>query len=361
MLPVKINNHGQEPIYRQISSQIAALIRAGRLTPGQQLPAERELALQLKVARGTIKKAYEMLVQQHYIVAARGRGSLVADSPASQQGAPVRARQTRLHNTDVKAADAKESDRPTSRLEQATQLIENCIWQLEDIGFAWREMADLFNLLLTRREERFSQFAIAAIDCNPEALGIYQSQLAPLTHIATARFLFAELREAKDPATVLAPFDLILTTSNHIEELRSLVPELADKAVPVVVSPSQATLIALARLNNDSRAGVLYQSRRFFQIISGWVGKSGFNGDLSGICYLDEKPAAIEKFIDDKDVLIVPPGFAVQLPSELLHAINLFRQRGGLLIDFAYQIERGSLLYLEELIKNLLNRPGKKQ
>jgi hypothetical protein len=285
----------------------------------------------------------------------------VADSPASQQGAPVRARQTRLHNTDVKAADAKESDRPTSRLEQATQLIENCIWQLEDIGFAWREMADLFNLLLTRREERFSQFAIAAIDCNPEALGIYQSQLAPLTHIATARFLFAELREAKDPATVLAPFDLILTTSNHIEELRSLVPELADKAVPVVVSPSQATLIALARLNNDSRAGVLYQSRRFFQIISGWVGKSGFNGDLSGICYLDEKPAAIEKFIDDKDVLIVPPGFAAQLPSELLHAINLFRQRGGLLIDFAYQIERGSLLYLEELIKNLLNRPGKKQ
>jgi len=361
MLPVKINNHGQEPIYRQISSQIAALIRAGRLTPGQQLPAERELALQLKVARGTIKKAYEMLVQQHYIVAARGRGSLVADSPASQQGAPVRARQTRLHNTDVKAADAKESDRPTSRLEQATQLIENCIWQLEDIGFAWREMADLFNLLLTRREERFSQFAIAAIDCNPEALGIYQSQLAPLTHIATARFLFAELREAKDPATVLAPFDLILTTSNHIEELRSLVPELADKAVPVVVSPSQATLIALARLNNDSRAGVLYQSWRFFQIISGWVGKSGFNGDLSGICYLDEKPAAIEKFIDDKDVLIVPPGFAAQLPSELLHAINLFRQRGGLLIDFAYQIERGSLLYLEELIKNLLNRPGKKQ
>ena len=359
MFPVKINSHGQEPIYRQISSQIAALIRSGRLTPGQQLPAERELALQLKVARGTIKKAYEMLVQQHYIVAARGRGSLVADSPSSRKDVKTRP-DSRDDLRGSNNASAREGERPVSRLDQASQLIENCIVQLEDIGFAWREMADLFSLLLARREERFSQFAIAAVDCNPEALGIYQSQLAPLTHMSTARFLFSELRETADPATVLAPFDLILTTSNHIEELRSLVPELADKAVPVVVSPSQATLIALARLNNDSRVGVLYQSRRFFQIISGWVGKSGFNGDLSGICCFDEKPA-IEQFIDEKDVLIVPPGFAAQLPSELLHAINLFRQRGGQLIDFAYQIERGSLLYLEELIKNLLNRPGKKQ
>jgi len=361
LLPVKINSHGQEPIYRQISSQIVALIRSGRLTPGQQLPAERELALQLKVARGTIKKAYEMLVQQHYIVAARGRGSLVADSPSSRKDVKTRPANRDDLRGSTNTASAREGERPASRLDQASQLIENCIVQLEDIGFAWREMADLFNLLLTRREERFSQFAIAAVDCNPEALGIYQSQLAPLTHMSTARFLFSELRETKEPATVLAPFDLILTTSNHIEELRSLVPELADKAVPVVVSPSQATLIALARLDNASRVGVLYQSRRFFQIISGWVGKSGFNGDLSGVCYLDTKPAAIEKFIDNKDVLIVPPGFAAQLPSALLHAINLFRQRGGQLIDFAYQIERGSLLYLEELIKNLLNRPGKKQ
>ncbi len=349
MLPVKIDNQGQEPIYRQISSQIAALIKSGRLTPGQQLPAERELALQLKVARGTIKKAYEALVQQHYIVAARGRGSLVAKT-SSRRGTPDDADVSMPHN-----------DRPTSRLEQASQIIGNSILQLEELGFAWREMADLFSLLLTRREEDVSRLAIAAVDCNPEALGIYQSQLAPLTHMATARFLFSELREAPDPAFILAPFDLILTTANHIEELRSLVPALADKAVPVVVSPSQATLIALARINNDSRVGVLYQSRRFFQIISGWVGKSGYNGNLSGICYLENKPCDVEKFVEGKDVLIVPPGFAAQLPSDLLHAINIFRQRDGQLIDFAYQIERGSLLHLEELIKNLLNRPGKKQ
>ncbi|PKL40301.1 MAG: hypothetical protein CVV41_19755 [Candidatus Riflebacteria bacterium HGW-Riflebacteria-1] len=355
MLPVKIDSSGQEPIYRQISSQIAALIRAGRLTPGQQLPPERELALQLKVARGTIKKAYEALVQQHYIVAARGRGSLVA---RNAQSAGVDSPNEQV-TTDRSGQNAPGSA-AISRIDLATRLIKENIYKLEDLGFSYREIADLFGLLLGRREEEMARFAIAAVDCNPETLGIFQSQLALLTHLTTARILFSDLREVPDPSAMLAPFDLILTTSNHIDELRRLAPAVADKAVPVVVAPSQNTLIALARLDNQCRAGVLYQSSRFFQIIGGWVKKSGFNGALAGIGYYTETPEEIEKFIDDKDVLIVPPGFVAQLSSELLHMINRFRQRGGQLIDFAYQIERGSLLHLEELIKNLLNRPGKK-
>lgn len=357
MLPVKIDNSGQEPIYRQISSQIAALIKTGRLTPGQQLPPERELALQLKVARGTIKKAYEALAQQHYIVASRGRGSLVARNAAEISAG---------HRTDSEAsaragqAPAWSAGFAVSRLDQASRLINDNILKLEDLGFSYREIADLFGFLLTRREEEVARFAIAFVDCNPEALGIYQSQLALLTRMSTARILFSELRAVADPASMLAPFDLILTTSNHIAELRSLASAVADKAVPVVVAPSQNTLIAMARLDNRCRVGVLFQSQRFFQIIGGWGKKSGFNGELVGICYYESSPAEIEEFIDDKDVLIVPPGFVAQLPSELLQLINRFRQRGGQLIDFAYQIERGSLLHLEELIKNLLNRPGKK-
>lgn len=357
MLPVKIDSSGQEPIYRQISSQIAALIRAGRLTPGQQLPPERELALQLKVARGTIKKAYEALVQQHYIVAARGRGSLVARNTPEATLEPRTTPESTAHAGQQHPMSAGFA---ISRLDQASRLITENIFKLEELGFSYREIADLFSLQIARREEEMARFAIATVDCNPEALGIYQAQLALLTRLTTARILFSELREVADPSAMLAPFDLILTTSNHIAELRNLAPAVADKAVPVVVSPSQNTLIALARLDSRYCVGVLYQSQRFFQIIGGWVKKSGFNGDLAGLGYCEGSPDEIEEFIAGKDVLIVPPGFAAQLPGELLQLINRFRQRGGQLIDFAYQIERGSLLHLEELIKNLLNRPGKK-
>ncbi|MBU1107899.1 MAG: winged helix-turn-helix domain-containing protein [Candidatus Riflebacteria bacterium] len=370
MLQLSIVNNGQEPIYRQISEQIATLIITGRLKSGQRLLPERELALQLGVARGTIKKAYETLIQQKYIVAARGRGSRVADSWRSNVEADVpvagsnrtRAKSrnaVRISRTSSTNADDQTGQHPISRMEQASKIINTNILQLEQIGFSYREISDLFGLLLSRREEEAAKFYIAAVDCNPEALGIYQSQLVVLTHMSTARILFSELRQVADPSTMLAPFDLILTTSNHIDELRQLAPSVAEKAVPVVVAPSQNTLIALARLNNNCRVGVLYQSARFFHIIGGWVKKSGFNGSLSGSSYLESSCYEIEEFVADKDVLIVPPGFSAQLSPDFLHIVNRFREGGGQVIDFAYQIERGSLMHIEELIKRLLNRAGK--
>lgn len=44
-----------------ITEQIRAELRAGRLTPGQRLPAERELAKQLGVGRNTVREAMSML------------------------------------------------------------------------------------------------------------------------------------------------------------------------------------------------------------------------------------------------------------------------------------------------------------
>lgn len=56
-LRLKIDESSEAPIYKQISEQIAALIKSGRLRRGEHLPPERELALQLKIARGTVKKS----------------------------------------------------------------------------------------------------------------------------------------------------------------------------------------------------------------------------------------------------------------------------------------------------------------
>ncbi|MDD3148883.1 MAG: GntR family transcriptional regulator, partial [Candidatus Riflebacteria bacterium] len=66
-LRLRIDPRSDSPIYRQISEQIASMVEAGKLRRGEHLPPERELALQLKIARGTVKKAYESLVQQRYI------------------------------------------------------------------------------------------------------------------------------------------------------------------------------------------------------------------------------------------------------------------------------------------------------
>ncbi len=410
-LRLKIDESSEAPIYRQISEQIAALIKSGRLRRGEHLPPERELALQLKIARGTVKKAYESLVHQRYIVAARGRGSTVALDPdtGGSEGQPGRnavtspdessaAAETRRktpgltdmrtqsqndHLLDLRArnglrpepegrdaiaglsavsssgvASGNVSIHP-SRAEQADRMLTDAIIGLEDLGFNYKQINDLFGLMLARRREQVSRFAIASVDCNPEALGIYQKQLAMLTHMNTARILLTDLHAAASPDMMLEPFDLVLTTSNHVEELRELAPKMAGKVVPVIVAPTQATLIALARLETGSRAGVLHQSGRFFSIIRGWLQKSGFQGDVKGFNTELETAEELESFVSDRSVLVTPPGFAAQLSGEQLRVINRFRMNGGQLIDFEYQIERGSLLHLEELIRSLINKTRK--
>lgn len=49
------------PIYQQLVDKIRAGTKMGTLVPGQQLPTVQELASELSIARGTIKRAYDEL------------------------------------------------------------------------------------------------------------------------------------------------------------------------------------------------------------------------------------------------------------------------------------------------------------
>lgn len=72
------------PPFEQIRSQIADLIRTGHLADSQRLPTVRQLAADLRVAPGTVARAYTALEQQGLIRTRRSRGTTVI-APA---GAP---------------------------------------------------------------------------------------------------------------------------------------------------------------------------------------------------------------------------------------------------------------------------------
>src|SRR5216684_5938038 len=61
-------------------------IEAGRLAPGEQLPTHRELADYLKVAVGTVTRAYALAQAQGLATSTTGRGTFVASTPATQGG-----------------------------------------------------------------------------------------------------------------------------------------------------------------------------------------------------------------------------------------------------------------------------------
>jgi GntR family transcriptional regulator len=71
------------PIYVQIREQILRQLGAGVLSPGDQMPTMREVAVALKVDLNTVRHAYDELERIGAITLVRGRGSFVAKPPAA--------------------------------------------------------------------------------------------------------------------------------------------------------------------------------------------------------------------------------------------------------------------------------------
>jgi GntR family transcriptional regulator len=78
-MDITINVTDGVPIYRQIVNQVKYLVASGMLSPGEELPPIRTLALQLKVTPNTIVKAYDELEISGVVHKRRGSGTFVAE------------------------------------------------------------------------------------------------------------------------------------------------------------------------------------------------------------------------------------------------------------------------------------------
>jgi len=67
------------PLYIQIAEGLISQIESGELTPGDRLPAERELSEKLGVNRMTLRRALHVLEAQGVIVRKHGIGTYIAE------------------------------------------------------------------------------------------------------------------------------------------------------------------------------------------------------------------------------------------------------------------------------------------
>lgn len=72
-----ISNSSSVPIYEQIKSSIIEQIMSGVLKENEMLPSIRSLASDIRISVMTIKKTYDELEQDGYIVTVQGKGSFV--------------------------------------------------------------------------------------------------------------------------------------------------------------------------------------------------------------------------------------------------------------------------------------------
>lgn len=92
----QVETESRVPIYVQIEEQVRAMIAAGQLRPGDQLPTIRQLAADLRVNYNTVAHAYLELDRDGVISTQRGRGTFVAGVPDEEEMAEMR--EEKLHS-----------------------------------------------------------------------------------------------------------------------------------------------------------------------------------------------------------------------------------------------------------------------
>lgn len=75
-----LNHSSMIPIYEQIETQIKNEILSGRLLPDEVLPSVRALSGELRISALTVKKAYDKLEAEGFVVTVHGTQTILADA-----------------------------------------------------------------------------------------------------------------------------------------------------------------------------------------------------------------------------------------------------------------------------------------
>lgn len=68
------------PLYQQVKERLLNRLIDGTWPPGMPLPSEHQLAQEMNVSQGTIRKALDAMTAEHLLVRAQGRGTFVAEA-----------------------------------------------------------------------------------------------------------------------------------------------------------------------------------------------------------------------------------------------------------------------------------------
>jgi GntR family transcriptional regulator / MocR family aminotransferase len=74
-----ISEGGSLPAYGRLAQEIINQIKSGRLKPGDTLQSTRELAVQLELSRGTVRRAYQELLDRGYTEGKPGSKTVVRE------------------------------------------------------------------------------------------------------------------------------------------------------------------------------------------------------------------------------------------------------------------------------------------
>ena len=104
------------PVYRQIIDQVTGGVASGSLTPGDQLPTVRQVAVDLAINPNTVMRAYRELEIRGILETQQGTGTFISRQTPRENGA--------------------------ERQRQLSQLAADCIARAGAAGFTTEELLE---------------------------------------------------------------------------------------------------------------------------------------------------------------------------------------------------------------------------
>ncbi len=318
-----IDPRSDVPIYQQLVDALRSAIMQERLRLGEQLPTVLRLAGETGLARGTVQRAYDELERLGLVEKSQGRGTFVCYQPLSRG----------------------------NRKEQAMEALDVLLDRMKELGFSPAEVNIFFSLKLREWESRQADVKAAVVECNPENLAQLAEQVRGIPGVELYSYLLSHVQA--HPYDLGEEMDLVITTVEHAEELRSVLPE-PKKIARIALRLSPESMARIVKLETGERVGVLGCSRRFADLLyeaccmyaetARTAPPEVIGGDL-----------AWEDFLREKDAVLVPKQFERYTDPEGIAHLRRFAQRGKL-IRCAYEMDEGSLLYVQEKIGRLRER-----
>ena len=318
---IKIDENLDVPIYRQVAGAITGEIKKGELEYGHQLPTVRQLANELNIAKGTIKRAYDDLEATGMISKTRGKGTFVSWQEETIQ----------------------------SRKDRAMAAIDQLLDLMEGLRFSPTEIDIFLDLKLRERLQREVLVSVAAVECCPETQAMLARSLYSLSGTEVFRKDLYETMHS--PEGLSGSADLVVTTPTHYEQVFPLIGEEKTFAAAMELTPE--SIAALSRLGKG-RLGIFAGSEKFAVLAK--VAAARYASQtvfvfrkLSG----DETDMAV--FLRNLDMVVAPAGIlrvCTKKEEELLRAFA----KEHPVVEIAYRVDEGSLLYLAQRVKELQMR-----
>ncbi|WP_193726515.1 GntR family transcriptional regulator [Paenibacillus guangzhouensis] len=287
-LRVKVDPGINFSVNTQIKEQLKWLIGLGVIEPGDMLPSANQMADILGLNRNTVNLVYTQLRDEGMFTMQKGRGTQVMNG--SKVELLQNARQP-MHQLVAKTIEEAEA--------QGIPLIDFFI-----AGLAYT---------LLRPSETAARPRILLIECRGHDHLFYRQEIERVTKAEVHTLFVEDLMAAEGTMIeVLEHADVIVTTLNHAEEVKTRYSRYEKKLVVIGATIEMSALLGIAQMKPDSEVAFVCLGRAGGQWMASGVRDAGITQIHPHMVGIDEQEQ-LHQVIDKADKVYASPAVYKEL------------------------------------------------